>query len=79
MLSRFLRLRRDARTGNVLVRRTVIIGHPCSYCGKRRQSRGRVILNLFQYGTEFPNGRLEWHKGYFCSTRCHDAYNKSTT
>ncbi len=44
----------------------------CSWCGGTRRS-GR----LFRYGTELDslNGRINWHRGEFCSKQCHDSYH----
>ena len=61
-----------ARTS--LVRRLVVTGQKCFWCGQSR--RGDA---LFQYGTERDDRPGEthvgWHKGLFCSKSCHDSYH----
>ena len=46
----------------------------CDNCGQQR-TKSTKVLGLFQYRTESDGGRVNVHKGLFCSKGCHDAYH----
>jgi hypothetical protein len=56
--------------------RSKAVGHGgCDWCGGFRQHKGKTTWLLFKYRTESDGGRVNEHKGVFCSKSCHDAYH----
>ena len=71
-----VQLKRDSFARETMVRehapqRMLIESYTCDNCGARNVHQG-----LWRYGTERDsiNGRTIWHKGLFCSKRCHDSF-----
>ena len=48
----------------------------CSWCGGHRYDKHGNFAGAFVYGTRpDDSGRVNWHKGAFCSKSCHDTYH----
>lgn len=66
-----VQINRDPFARHDIVRRVVQTHSSCTWCGSKQSGGG-----LFEYGTQpDDNGRVNWHKGLFCSKSCHDSYH----
>lgn len=65
-------IRRDPFARTELHREIVscCTGGSCSWCGQVRKGK-----KLFVYSTHHDGGRVEHHRGLFCSKSCHDSYH----
>lgn len=74
-------IRRDPFARTTLVRESALSHCHCEWCGSTRYRNGEPLVNsagvpiLFRYGTENDNGRVNWHRGLFCSLSCHNAFH----
>jgi hypothetical protein len=58
-----------ARTSTVRKSAPSGFGRSCEWCGSSDRT-------LYCYGTEADDsGRVNWHRGAFCSKSCHNAYH----
>jgi predicted metalloprotease len=71
-----VQIARDPFARTTLMRRKVVVHTGgCTWCGSRRQHKGKTTLLLFQYFTETDGGREHAHTGAFCCKSCHDSYH----
>ena len=63
---------RDPFARQDTVRQSVTTTQSCSWCGQTRNGG-----KLFEYGTQPDSisGRINWHRGLFCSKGCHNSYH----
>jgi len=56
-------------------RKTVeVVSQACGWCGGVRKTKAGMF-HLYQYRTESDGGRIDEHRGLFCSRSCHNSYH----